>query len=1265
MRSMKRPLSILLSLIMIFSMFTIIPITASAQVVGDADAPALTAAAEDAAGALKTAQKKDVDLAETAADADLASVGEHYGIVVGSKVITPNNCDDVMGDGTGSVRYDSGKKVLTLNNPTVTDIYNNNEKFGAIQIQTGGVTIRGSFHMSAPLSTVGLKVTDGNHVTLEGDFTFRGTVVGILANDMAINSGSVTAVSTGSEAVACGIYSENCIVNGGITKVDIQSNYCAYIGDNLTMNQTRLADDAVFYPDERAILRADMTGYMSRAVIEKFTGSYYDLWLGSKHVDSLNYADIYGDGKASFDPSTKVLTLNDPEIAGYYADPTATLDTNAKIYTGYDLTVRGSYTLDADPLVAQRGSPFYPIYLQAGIRSAKSLTFDGSFTFTADNEAVHAATGVTVSSGKLTAVSTSNCAVYVDAGSFAVCNGVETVDMQGNRFCVLAPSIDIGNEMVISYPERGVVIDSNTAPFRTIGFFAGAKALRGVIGVLPEEPSQLGLEGKGTESAPYLIKSVEEWNKLSMFLDYYKGKTEGMYFTLMNDTTVKTMLGTLTNPFSGIFNGDGHTLTLDIVEDDEQSRCVAPFSHVSGATIKNLIVDGSIKGGIHCSALIGGTDGGVNLIENVKVLATINALAQYCGGFVGHGGTAETIFRECAYAGTIKGGNGNRCADMYGWSDEGSKVLLENCIDLAYVEYPIGRGDNELTMINTYYVHMDKHGAGDRAWSYQGKRAYTVSGSDVELTLVGTPGMYYDGTIYVTKDETIHLTASEDGVLYSTSRGSLTQNGRDLYLTSDGNNTTISPSSSTYYTDYSYADSESGNDGETADKLVDGDPSTKWRGSNADTTPVMTFRTAAGFIPCGYLLTTADDAAENPGHNPISWKLEGSANGMDWAVLTEVTDSMILEAENNKTYAFSLNTSETKSYIYFRFTIGDVAGGTTFQLAELQLIGREAPYVGESYKVWVGATQVTTENMNDILNDGGKAKYDPATRVLTLNDPVIEDCYRSYYGETSKIFYEGIDLTLKGSYHMQDEGMKYGICSSTRCMMTFDGDFTFYGDENALACIEGFITVVSGSLTAISKSSDAIYCFYGFTIKNAVKRVEATTTGDNTAIYLNNTRYGGFVMGDYLTITEPEDVVLIDNYASVYLEKTDGTPANHIVIERIKRTVTFDANGRGADPESQQLLYGEKAVEPAPLTDDGWTTVGWYTDPECETAFDFDTEVVEDMTLYAKWKLNEEEGTFPLGDADGDGEITILDATAIQRYLVGLDPDSGIGVRMV
>ena len=59
------------------------------------------------------------------------------------------------------------------------------------------------------------------------------------------------------------------------------------------------------------------------------------------------------------------------------------------------------------------------------------------------------------------------------------------------------------------------------------------------------------------------------------------------------------------------------------------------------------------------------------------------------------------------------------------------------------------------------------------------------------------------------------------------------------------------------------------------------------------------------------------------------------------------------------------------------------------------------------------------------------------------------------------------------------------------------------------------------------------------------------------------------------------------------------------------------------------------------------------TDPECETAFDFDTEVVEDMTLYAKWKLNEEEGTFPLGDVDGDGKVDIFDASSIQKSIAG------------
>ncbi len=59
------------------------------------------------------------------------------------------------------------------------------------------------------------------------------------------------------------------------------------------------------------------------------------------------------------------------------------------------------------------------------------------------------------------------------------------------------------------------------------------------------------------------------------------------------------------------------------------------------------------------------------------------------------------------------------------------------------------------------------------------------------------------------------------------------------------------------------------------------------------------------------------------------------------------------------------------------------------------------------YDLWVGATQVTSENKNDILEDGGSAKYAPATKTLMLNSPTITEMT-----EGALICAKGIDLTV-------------------------------------------------------------------------------------------------------------------------------------------------------------------------------------------------------------------------------------------------------------
>ena len=69
-------------------------------------------------------------------------------------------------------------------------------------------------------------------------------------------------------------------------------------------------------------------------------------------------------------------------------------------------------------------------------------------------------------------------------------------------------------------------------------------------------------------------------------------------------------------------------------------------------------------------------------------------------------------------------------------------------------------------------------------------------------------------------------------------------------------------------------------------------------------------------------------------------------------------------------------------------------------------------------------------------------------------------------------------------------------------------------------------------------------------------------------------------------------------------------------------TITFNENYYGAPEETEQLVpYGNKATGYTPVRD-GYTFVGWYTDPYCAegTEADLTKPVYQNHTLYAKWQ---------------------------------------------
>ena len=70
--------------------------------------------------------------------------------------------------------------------------------------------------------------------------------------------------------------------------------------------------------------------------------------------------------------------------------------------------------------------------------------------------------------------------------------------------------------------------------------------------------------------------------------------------------------------------------------------------------------------------------------------------------------------------------------------------------------------------------------------------------------------------------------------------------------------------------------------------------------------------------------------------------------------------------------------------------------------------------------------------------------------------------------------------------------------------------------------------------------------------------------------------------------------------------------------QTVTYTVTFDSKG-GTTVAQQTVESGKTATEPAVPTKNGFVFIGWYSDTGLESAFNFDTAITGDITLYAKW----------------------------------------------
>lgn len=273
---------------------------------------------------------------------------------------------------------------------------------------------------------------------------------------------------------------------------------------------------------------------------------------------------------------------------------------------------------------------------------------------------------------------------------------------------------------------------------------------------------QAALSGSGTEGDPYQITSVADWNIFANEANAATYWASGVYIKL-SDTwdnssdEVSTMVGTSSNKYSGIFDGNGKTLTFTKLYSGVEDNPIAPFLYVNGATIRNLTVDGEISTMVDGAAGLIGYNTGTTTVQHVKVSADIYAEnRQNCGGFAIDG--TGVSFTSCVYNGTIQtsGHSGGFCGLG------ASSTNFTNCIFIPVAGSSFisgGEGANFAyggigTVTNSYYTK--KIGG-----STQGRLAST----SMENNKINLKITVLDITVYYVV--TVNMTGYADNYVYT------------------------------------------------------------------------------------------------------------------------------------------------------------------------------------------------------------------------------------------------------------------------------------------------------------------------------------------------------------------------------------------------------------------------------------------------------------------------------------------------------------------
>lgn len=272
------------------------------------------------------------------------------------------------------------------------------------------------------------------------------------------------------------------------------------------------------------------------------------------------------------------------------------------------------------------------------------------------------------------------------------------------------------------------------------------RVYRSINGGYTNDPT-LAYEGlqQDADDNYYLIGSLFDWQE---FADLVKTTpTANAKMTAdINLGDDQTMIGSESTPYQGLFDGQGHTLTVAYSVTSSSSQHVAPFIKIKNATIQNLHVSGSITtAGMRPASItsyVSGTCYVRNCWSDVAITSSYNA--DICaGGLVTRIDTDQTLHMDdCKFSGsiTLSNNSGYRAGGLIGWTQNNGIAKVTNCLFAPSALSTIKSSDDnkmlvsgyqgKVTITNCYYNTV---GASSN-WVVQGTAATDAELSDGTTT---------------------------------------------------------------------------------------------------------------------------------------------------------------------------------------------------------------------------------------------------------------------------------------------------------------------------------------------------------------------------------------------------------------------------------------------------------------------------------------------------------------------------------------------------